>query len=286
MQRITPFAWAILLAGMFALGLAFDSIAGWAQSYDTPTVASTCKGAVDVSACAALASAEATATIARWTRIDTIFSLFTAAAALFAFWAYRESKGARIAAERQAETSGRLLEDERARARGTLIVNRCTLSVRSSDPVEDYTGDVRAERGEVHFTLSSVVIVDGPSSLRDLHFGFDLIVDRHCDEQGIFRLGQFSTPPSLFRQVLGPHDDPLDQRAGFTLDREISIEGYRAWRGNYTITARLHFHWLDQFGEIQGKSVEFGLGGISPSMEYMVLQSPTDIPNPHLAQYN
>lgn len=98
MERISSLALTVLLALAFALGLTFDSIVGWVQSYDTPSIVEACQDQADRSACATLASAEATASIARWTRLDTLFSFFTAVAAYFAYRAYRAS-------ERQATES-------------------------------------------------------------------------------------------------------------------------------------------------------------------------------------
>lgn len=58
--------------------------------------------------CSASVSAAATATIAWWTRLDTILSLFTGVAAYFAYRAYK-------AAEREAQVSLELLELEKQR---------------------------------------------------------------------------------------------------------------------------------------------------------------------------
>ena len=279
LQHFVAYGTGLILC--FAAGLFVDSLFGSAH---IPPFAQAiaCAPAETAATCA---SSQSTAVIAWWTRLDTIFSLFTGAAAIFAFLAYQESKSARIAAEKQASIAGQSLQDERARARGTLILEACSVDVGSSSPKRDYLGGLISEDGNTHFVVNVFVKADGPSSLRDVHFGFDLYVSRFHEDRGASPLGEFFRTPDLERALLQSNEPPTKLAIGFCLQNHIDIAEYRSWEGKYQMDLRLHFYWKDQFDEWQGKSLGVNLGGIEPSATFIKFISPRQIWNPRFSGY-
>ena len=153
MKRQTQLAIAVAVGLAFALGIFFDTIMGWSAGFGTPTVAANCPtSGNELAACATLASAEATATIARWTRLDAAFSLFTALAAYFAYRAYGEAKRQADAAESSLQHALDASERERELV---AIERRANLQPRQVD-LDFY----RWDEGEDGLAIQATVSLD------------------------------------------------------------------------------------------------------------------------------